>query len=61
VPKAIEEPTPSDVREGAQEEWGLNKQEYEKFTIRLQAYERKETKRLRLQKAMARMNSLNNH
>jgi hypothetical protein len=58
VPQATEEPTPSSIRDGAQEEWDLEEAEYKQFLIRIQAYERKETKRVRIQKVMGRINSL---
>lgn len=58
VPKAIDEPTPSSIRRGVQEEWDLTKEEYEKFTKQMNSYERKEAKRLRLLKVMGRMDSL---
>jgi Reverse transcriptase (RNA-dependent DNA polymerase). len=58
VPKALNEPRPSSIREEVQEAWRLTKDEYTQFTIMRTEWDRDEARRLRLQKVMARMDSL---
>ncbi|KAJ5340118.1 hypothetical protein N7541_009242 [Penicillium brevicompactum] len=58
VPEAAQEPQPSSIREDVEDEFELTEKEFTQWTRRIQAYDRRETQRVRLLKVMARMNSL---